>query len=439
MTAIVAICLCLAFLGRCRAGFAWRMYTEDFFDATMEDYSTPEIRRVPLEEIVLQVLLLRLGLPEVFLAKTIQPPSMEQVRRSVHTLLEIKAILPQPELPLTALGFHLAKLPVDVRLGKLMIVGALLNCIEPVLTIAASLGGKNPFVSPPNKRDQARAAHRRFKIEKCSDHLAIVSAYTQWRSVKECEGKEAASAFCFENYLSTNALAEIHILREHFRRYLVESGFLHMSVTERASTEQASDDGFDKRGLDGSSQPLPPLTSVETELVRCALTAGMYPQIIRATRGSMKASTANQKGHFPITLLQPDNQEVFIHPMSLTGSDLPNIFEDTIQGGITKDAYIVYYTKVASNKLYLHDCSSVPLPAVLLFGGDIAISKNRERIMVDGWIQLKTSELHAVLYKRLQREIEGLLICKVEDPFANITQRQACLAKVISLLLMKKP
>ena len=322
------------------------MYTEDFFDTTMEDYSIPEIRRVPLEEIVLQVLLLRLGLPEGFLAKTIQPPSLEQVRRSVHTLLEIKAVLPQPELPLTALGFHLAKLPVDVRLGKLLIVGALLNCIEPILTIAASLGGKNPFVLSPNKRDQARAAHRRFKIEKFSDHLAIVSAYTQWRSVKECEGREAACAFCFENYLSTSALGEIHILREHFRRYFVESGFLQMSVTEKARTDLASDDGFDeKQGLDGSFKPLPTLTTVQIELVRCALTAGMYPQIIRATRGSVKCSAANQKGHSPITLLQPDNQEVFVHPMSLTGSDLPTIFDDKVQGGVTKDAYMYIIQK----------------------------------------------------------------------------------------------
>jgi HrpA-like RNA helicase len=117
--------------GRVRAGNAWRFYCEEFYDGpAMAEYAVPEIRRVPLEEVVLQVLLLRLGLPEAFLGGCIEPPPQENIRHSIHTLLEIKAILPQPSFPLTALGYHLAKLPVDVHLGKMLITGALLNCIE---------------------------------------------------------------------------------------------------------------------------------------------------------------------------------------------------------------------------------------------------------------------------------------------------------------------
>lgn len=100
-----------------------------------------------------------------------------------------------------------------------------------------------------------------------------------------------------------------------------------------------------------------------------------------------------------------------------------------------KEAYIVYYTKVASTKLFIHDASSVPLPAILLFGGDISISKSRDRILVDGWIQLKASELHAVLYKRLQREIETMLIKKVENPKVNLSERQKIVRDVLVKLL----
>ena len=67
---------------------------------------------------ILQVLYLRLGRPEVFLGKCLQPPSMEQMTSSVANLIESKAVLPLKELPITALGYHLAKMPLDVKLGK---------------------------------------------------------------------------------------------------------------------------------------------------------------------------------------------------------------------------------------------------------------------------------------------------------------------------------
>ena len=54
---------------------------------------------------------------------------------------------------LTALGFHLATLPVDPRVGKMMIYGALFNCVDPALTIAAAMSARNPFMSPFDKRE----------------------------------------------------------------------------------------------------------------------------------------------------------------------------------------------------------------------------------------------------------------------------------------------
>jgi HrpA-like RNA helicase len=68
---------------------------------------------------------------------------MGQIRTSVTCLLDIKAILPRPTLPLTALGYHLAKMPVDVRIGRMLITASLLNCLEPALTVAAALAGKS--------------------------------------------------------------------------------------------------------------------------------------------------------------------------------------------------------------------------------------------------------------------------------------------------------
>ena len=62
---------------------------------------------------------------------------------SVNKLQEIKALDAQQEL--TPLGLHLANLPLDAGLGKMLVYGTILGCIEPILTIAAGLSTKSPF------------------------------------------------------------------------------------------------------------------------------------------------------------------------------------------------------------------------------------------------------------------------------------------------------
>ena len=65
--------------GRVRPGHCWRLYSSEFLlSSFVDDNSAPEIKRVPLEEVVLQVLLLNLGLPEQFLGQCLEPPAMSQ-------------------------------------------------------------------------------------------------------------------------------------------------------------------------------------------------------------------------------------------------------------------------------------------------------------------------------------------------------------------------
>jgi hypothetical protein len=151
----------------------------------------------------------------------------------------------------------------------------------------------------------------------------------------------------------------------------------------------------------------------------------------------------------PLRIMQGDGVEVFVHPNSLTHKFVKYLLEGgqgSGQGqksGRSKDAYIVYHKKVASSKVYLHDCTSVPATAVLLFGGDILISRTRKgresedgvMVTIGSWIQFKMNELHAVLFRRLQWEIESLLRVKVEDPNNDVSKRQAVLVRVIETLL----
>ena len=95
---------------------------------------------------------------------------------------------------------------------------------------------------------------------------------------------------------------------------------------------------------------------------------------------------------------------------------------------------------MASSKLFIYDATLIPHAALLLFSGSQLqfTSHKRNRVVVGGWIEMELSELHAVLYRRLQKEIEQLLRLIVEQPeggLRDIRRREANLQAVVTALL----
>ena len=440
---------------------------------------------------------------------------MNQIRASVACLLDIKAILPQATLPLTALGYHLAKMPVDVRIGKMLLTASLLGCLEPALTVAAALAGKSPFFDPPNNREEAYRAHSAFTSSHniravaahygvelpgsptddkpgddltppnhvfFSDHLATVNAYDLWSLVQKERGPDVSYSLCRERFLSHTSLEEMKKLRENFRNHLAEVGFCQhsdartttseASVGEDGDGDEVDDDGDDETSRAATSlsklcvePPIVPRSPVYYAAMRCALCAGLYPQIVRVARFEVSSGgvvRGNNNG--PLTrIVQGDGVDVNIHPSSLTHKFVKYLLEGgqgygQSQGSRlrSKDAYIVYHKKVATGKVYLHDCTAVPAAAVLLFGGDFLISRTRKghassagknsskarihdldlvEVRVGGWICFKMSELHAVLYRRLRDEIDGMMQLKVENPHCDVSKKQAVLLKVLEAII----
>lgn len=147
----------------------------------MRRYQSPEMSRVPLEELVLQIHLLGRGPAAAFLAGVLEPPAPRAVAAAVTSLAEVGALEvaaggppggssgsssgsrsggggggaawpPSSSERLTALGHHLAGLPVDPRLGKLMVLGACLGCLGPAVSLAVALSYKSPFSAPFDKQ-----------------------------------------------------------------------------------------------------------------------------------------------------------------------------------------------------------------------------------------------------------------------------------------------
>ena len=116
------------------------MFTRDIYETTMTEFQVPEIKRTPLEQIILQIYIMKLteNTPTTFLSKAIEIPDDANITSAMNTLRDIGA-LDAVTSKLTPLGYHLANLPVGAKLGKLLLYGCLFRCIEPILTVAVSI------------------------------------------------------------------------------------------------------------------------------------------------------------------------------------------------------------------------------------------------------------------------------------------------------------
>lgn len=174
---------------------------------------------------------------------------------------------------LTALGLHLAKIPVDVRIGKLMILGAIFQCLDSVLTICACLSHKSPFVSPFLKRREADARKRRFAISN-SDHLTVLNAYRKWREQHK-KSKNAGRIYAEENFLSQRVLETIVEMKYQFLELLVDIGFVHMDISKSFRGKKIEDNIVEITGnlLNANSE--------NSRLIAGILCSSLYPNIVK--------------------------------------------------------------------------------------------------------------------------------------------------------------
>lgn len=190
---------------------------------------------MPLDRLVLAIKALNYDKSaSAVCAALIEPPSPAAVQRSITDLVDLEALSrsvpfvcdgsssPAEETEeLTALGLHLSRLPVDVHIGKLILLGAIFDRTNDVLTIAATLSTRTPFLSPLSRREEADAAKMRFACG-MSDHLTMLRAYNEWDSLNG----DAKFAFCRENFLGVRTLQAIGGLKRQLLELLNDAGFV---------------------------------------------------------------------------------------------------------------------------------------------------------------------------------------------------------------------
>ena len=165
--------------GRVADGICVRLYSEEDYDARPE-FTDPEVLRTNLASVILQMAALGLGDIEAF--PFLQAPDRRQVRDGVALLDELRALDPSAAEPLTPLGRKLARLPIDPRLGRMVLEADRLDCAREVIVIAAALSIQDPRERPAEQRAQADQLHARF-TDKSSDFLAYVNLWRYVRSL----------------------------------------------------------------------------------------------------------------------------------------------------------------------------------------------------------------------------------------------------------------
>ncbi|ABE54792.1 ATP-dependent helicase HrpA [Shewanella denitrificans OS217] len=185
--------------GRVAAGICIRLYDEQDF-LSRPAFTDPEILRTNLASVILQML--AIGLGDIGGFPFIQPPEQKHIRDGFLLLEELQAVHQHKgDLVLTPLGRNLASIPVDPRLGRMVIEANQLGCLNEVIVIAAGLSIQDPRERPAEKKQASDESHRRF-ADKDSDFVSWINLWTYLKTQKNSLSASQFRKQCRDEYLA---------------------------------------------------------------------------------------------------------------------------------------------------------------------------------------------------------------------------------------------
>uniref|UniRef100_A0A1J3IMI5 Putative ATP-dependent RNA helicase YTHDC2 n=1 Tax=Noccaea caerulescens TaxID=107243 RepID=A0A1J3IMI5_NOCCA len=242
--------------GRCQPGICYHLYSR-LRAASMPEFKVPEIKRMPVEELCLQVKILDPNCnTNDFLQKLLDPPVDQSIANALSILQDIGALTPEEEL--TELGEKFGHLPVHPLISKMLFFAVLVNCLDPALTLACAADYKEPFTMPMSPVEKQKAAVAKLELAALcggdSDHLAVVAAFECWRNAKE---RGLSAEFCSQYFVSPSAMKMLDQMRSQLESELKRHGIIPGDIS--SCSQNSRDPG----------------------ILRAVLAVGLYPMVGR--------------------------------------------------------------------------------------------------------------------------------------------------------------
>ncbi|MGE3767526.1 MAG: ATP-dependent RNA helicase HrpA [Kofleriaceae bacterium] len=205
--------------GRTQSGVCFRMYEESDYN-TRAAHTDPEIKRISLAGVILRMKTLRLGDIDRF--PFLDPPQARAITDGYRVLEELGAIDERGDL--TTIGEQLGSLPLDPRLGRMILGGREENALREVVIIASALGLQDPRDRPQAVQQQADEAHRKFRDEG-SDFAGYLKLWQFYQDARKTRSRRQLQKLCRENFLNYNRMREWDDIHEQIVRVMKELGF----------------------------------------------------------------------------------------------------------------------------------------------------------------------------------------------------------------------
>ncbi|KAJ1980823.1 hypothetical protein H4R35_000971 [Dimargaris xerosporica] len=495
--------------GRVQPGVCFHLFSTVRFQA-MPEFETPEIARLPLDNLCLRAVVYGYHDVAGCLQRALTPPKPKTVAEAIALLQNTGAIItmtkeasdawlweeptaaasdnapllskpqsataatgqsaafsaddffapsPAPRASaqlyqLTPLGRHLCRLPVDVYLGRMILYGALLQCLDPMLTIAAALSSKSPFVTPMDKQTEARAAHARLAAASTagrrSDFLTLYYVYKIWREEWQQQPRRA-QRFCFQHYLSHTNLLVIEQMKRQYLALLVDMGFVDRTALPRPSATMP-------RAVQQALCLVPPQLDQHSDraaVVHAALVAGLHPQVLyfsdRVHHPHHRPTNASDNKPPPVRAIYLDHsasrsKEVMIHPSSVNSEYIPARVavggdnEQWVGDAHSPSPWMVYYNlmETAYHRVYAWETAQITAHPIALFGQAVPdYNPVLHTMAVDERSSFNCSPRTASFLRVFKRVFDGILVKVLDNPTAQLSNDQAqaldTLADVLTL------
>ncbi|KYN19949.1 PREDICTED: dosage compensation regulator isoform X1 [Trachymyrmex cornetzi] len=372
--------------GRVRPGFCFHLCSKARFNK-MDEHMTPEMFRTPLHELALSIKLLRLGNIGQFLSKAIEPPPIDAVIEAEVVLREMKCLDKNDEL--TPLGKILARLPIEPRLGKMMILGCMFRVGDALSTMAANSTTFPEVYNMGPDVKRLTAQQKWFAGARFSDHVAMFHAFQAWEEART-GGEWAEQTFCDSKSLSLPTLRITWEAKNQLQALLQSAGFPEETLCPMPLNYQA---GADPR----------------LDTITALLCMGLYPNVCYH-KEKRKVLTTESKA-------------ALIHKTSVNCSNFEQNFPFP---------FFVFGEKIRTRAVSCKQMTMVSPIHLLLFGSR-KVEYVDGVIKLDNWINLDMDPQHAAAIVALRPALESLVVRASKDP-ETILELSPTEEKILSVI-----